>query len=338
MFEWEFERLQQLFRNAPVDGADADREAKMCCPDDTPLNETLNNGYLQQPCQRYAVGGGETLGSLQFYQHLYTARYGLDPGSCGVGENTTLQQANNCMMFNAINLNKNSVGNLNFGGITYVLNTKVLRGRLIFEPGDGGLTESRYHVLPGGRYPKLGTEDAFLHLLQPHEELFNWTGHYQTIAAVLNRWWVPGMPNLGDAGSGWGPYFEVMADGNVWLPEDVLAMIAIHSNGPNQEQSVWGTVLGKKLQDWNRQHKRPLIWADGDDTAMLLDPTVDGLATVDRNGNKTSRFTDKDRRLFVEGWANGQGFGWLVNRSSPHLHLTWPSWQRSMSARHMTRA
>eukprot|EP01043_Picozoa_sp_COSAG02_P027027 COSAG02_NODE_1576_length_11868_cov_82.967117_1_plen_1282_part_00 len=345
MFEWEFQRLQ-LFHNAPIDGKRIFvQTGKRCCPDDTPLNETLNNGYLQQPCQRYVMGGGQR--SLQFYQHLYTDRYGLDYGSCGFSENTTLQQANNCMLFNANNLLKKSVGNFGFGGITYVLNTKVLRGRLIFEPADGGLTESKYqHVLPGGRYPTLGTREAFLHLLQPHEELFNQSGNYKTIAVVLNRWWAPGTAswrNPGDDGSGWPQYFEVMADGNVWLPEDVLAMIAVHSNKSRytwiERKNVWGTVLGKQLQDWNRQHKRPLIWVDGEDAVkspfqdsthavMLLDPTVDGLAKVDRNGSKTSRFTDKDRQLFAQGWANGKGFGWLANGSSPHLHLTWPSWQK----------
>eukprot|EP01048_Picozoa_sp_COSAG05_P022377 COSAG05_NODE_4454_length_1508_cov_1.616749_2_plen_195_part_00 len=85
----------QLFHNAPLDGADADRGAHMCYPDDTPLNITLRNGYLQQPCQRFVMGGGdshrwkanscmwdggttgEARGNLHAYQHFYTVRYGM---------------------------------------------------------------------------------------------------------------------------------------------------------------------------------------------------------------------------------------------------------------------
>ena len=131
-----------------------------------------------------------------------------------------------------------------------MLNTKRLRGRLIFEPADGGRTEGAYHGLPGGRYPALGTEDAFLHLLKTHEELYNQSGNYNTIAAVLNRWWVPGTPNPEGAGSGWGCYFEVMADGNVWLPEDLLATIARHTYGGGGDPwtKVWGKVLGKSCR------------------------------------------------------------------------------------------
>eukprot|EP01043_Picozoa_sp_COSAG02_P018088 COSAG02_NODE_835_length_16654_cov_52.747569_4_plen_113_part_00 len=109
--------------------------------------------------------------------------------------------------------------------------------------------------------------------------------------------------------------FEVMVDGNVWLPEDLLAIIAKYTYGGGNDpsyQGVWGKVLGKELQDWSRQHKRPLIWADEGDSAMLLDPTVDGLAMVDRNGHKSSRFTDTDRQLFKEGWINGTSFECLV--------------------------
>ena len=89
-----------------------------------------------------------------------------------------------------------------------------------------------------------------------------------------------------------------------------------------------GQGARQELQDWNRKHKRPLIWADGDDTAMLLDPTVDGLAAVDRNGTRTSRFTDNDRQLFKNGWTSGHDFAWLASMAGPHLHLKWPSWYK----------
>lgn len=48
MFSWEFQRLP-LIHNAPVDDWDVDRGS---IEDDSPMDITLSNGYIQQPCQR----------------------------------------------------------------------------------------------------------------------------------------------------------------------------------------------------------------------------------------------------------------------------------------------
>eukprot|EP01052_Picozoa_sp_SAG31_P050286 SAG31_NODE_11406_length_1034_cov_1.519786_2_plen_170_part_00 len=58
-FEWEFARLP-IFHNAPLDGADADyvcEHTDGLIVDDTPLTASLFNGNLQQPCQRFVLGG-----------------------------------------------------------------------------------------------------------------------------------------------------------------------------------------------------------------------------------------------------------------------------------------
>ena len=102
------------------------------------------------------------------------------------------------MLFNANNLFKTSMGTIgDFGGITYVLNTRALQDRSFWEVWDGGVLEGTYTQLLGGKYPGLGTvhPPAFYHLLQPHEEL--WTKaskSYGSIAELFNRWWVPGTP------------------------------------------------------------------------------------------------------------------------------------------------
>ena len=56
-----------------------------------------------------------------------------------------------------------------------------------------------------------------------------------------------------------------------WLPESLLYVVAKYSD-------LWGTALGASLQQWMYQNRRPLLWADGDDSAMLIDPTVGQLA------------------------------------------------------------
>jgi hypothetical protein len=44
---------------------------------------------------------------------------------------------------------------------------------MFWEAWDAGLTEEMYTQLDPPKYPGLGTKDHFLHLLQPHEELWN---------------------------------------------------------------------------------------------------------------------------------------------------------------------
>ena len=53
MFSWEFKRLP-IYHNGPLDAAE---QTKSSITDDTVLNVTLKNGYIQNVCQRYVLGG-----------------------------------------------------------------------------------------------------------------------------------------------------------------------------------------------------------------------------------------------------------------------------------------
>ena len=57
MFIWEFQRLP-IFHNAPLDAWDVDRAG---IKGDTPLNITLENGYIQQPWEGWVLGGPQDL-------------------------------------------------------------------------------------------------------------------------------------------------------------------------------------------------------------------------------------------------------------------------------------
>jgi len=63
---------------------------------------------------------------------MYVDRFGMEAKSlCSL--TATLRGANNCMLFNANNLLKTSFGNVEYGGITFVLNKQALHGRLFWE-------------------------------------------------------------------------------------------------------------------------------------------------------------------------------------------------------------
>jgi hypothetical protein len=44
-------------------------------------------------------------------------------------------------LFNANNLRKTTLGNVEYGGVTYVLNKQAMKGRLFWEAFDAGVTE-----------------------------------------------------------------------------------------------------------------------------------------------------------------------------------------------------
>ena len=85
--------------------------------DDTPLNISLASGNIQQPCQRYVLGGNSG-GAPYLYAHMYVDRFGLKPNGksdaslCSL--TSSLRGANDCMLFNANNLKKASLGNVEY--------------------------------------------------------------------------------------------------------------------------------------------------------------------------------------------------------------------------------
>ena len=371
MFSWEFERLP-LFHNAPLDSFGA---TLFAVQDDTPLNVTLDNGYLQNVCQRYVLGGPESWWSTVTYGAMFIDGFGVEPdSSMGNGNQcvftSSLRSANDCLLYNANNLFKSPGGNdFDYGSVTYLLNRKVMSSgkqqRLLWEIWDGGLV-SIYNKAQA-RY---GTVDppAFYHLLQPHEEV--WTeqakanGKSYSIADVFNRWWVKGAP-LPDAGPlpDGAPYFEVMAD-NVWLPEDLLAILMPYNdvwmqqndqaghgavycdpNGKNHAEhpcfpygSPRGQPLGDALRNWTRAQERPLIWGGQEwipEPRMILDPYVlDGLSWSGHGA-----ITEEERATFERLWLQGtdgpsktagagkdESFMAMARSMPPQLQLYWPSY------------
>ena len=213
MFTWEFQRLP-VFHNAPLDAWDVDR---IGINDDTPLNITLSNGHIQQPCERWVLGGPQDLFTTIIYGDMFESHFGLKVRHlCDL--TATLRQANNCLLFNANNLLHGSLGNYEYGGMTFVLDAKKLGAeeRMFMEPIDGGLmTQTQWESwrfwvnLLFGQFGwntwVLGTlyPPAFYHLIQPHEaenKVLN--KDYTNLAAIFNYWWVEGAPYPSETTSG----------------------------------------------------------------------------------------------------------------------------------------
>jgi len=333
IFIWEFERLQ-LFHNAPASGLDADSTMLQCT--ETDLNVTLSNGYMQDACIRYVLGGPHPKQSVDSYSRMFTDMFGVPTMSA----TTSMRKANDCLLFLADNLRKTSGGNIFYGGFTYVLNQKEMKGRLIFEAWDAGLASQIAPTMSPPLSLGLGTAADWLHLVQPHEEMWNTKPPASmfpagmpccnySLAFLLNRWLVPGTP-VPDATSGGtefmasNPYFEVMANGNVWLPEDLLYSIAQFANSTityGGHAGLFGTPLGDQLRDFSVKNKRPLVWANGGIAGvggMLIDPVVGNIAG--------GRITEQDRQLF-KTWTRVDEQGWagLFAAAPAHLKLSAPS-------------
>ena len=120
------------------------------------------------------------------------------------------------------------------------------------------------------------------------------------------------------------------------LPQEDLHFILVEFSGNAAGQQfksmgppgLWGTELGERLREWLKQRNRPLVWSDGIDGAMLIDPIVDGIAPLKEGGK--SRFSAADRALFRSAkfskpWRDGC-FDELVANAAPHLRFYWPSW------------
>lgn len=151
---------------------------------------------------RYVLGGPQSLWRTIMYANMYASHFDLiwSGGTHLCDLTSSLRQSNDCLLYNANNLRKTSMGNTMFGGITYVLNQKALAGRSFWEPADGGAMTMETEIIQW-RWPstwwnwKLGTvyPPAFYHLLQPHEQVFNMSGiggsgsGYRGIGAEFNR-------------------------------------------------------------------------------------------------------------------------------------------------------
>lgn len=126
-------------------------------------------------------------------------------------------------------------------------------------------------------------------------------------------------------------YYEVMTAGNVLLPEDLLYMVVRFSDSKDysgfHHNGLWGTAQGAHLRAWMRANRRPLLWADDEFSALLIDPWVGASLLVGR------RITDSDVQLFDRFWTaygltpTSAQFDELVVACPARLKLTLPSWQ-----------
>jgi hypothetical protein len=348
-FTWEFERLP-ILHNAPVSALDASTIPQIVANDDTPLNLTLEGGYLQNPCHRFALGEGETLGSVGAYVGFFINRMHMAAEDFPTSaQDVTMREVNNCFLFNANNLRKTSGGNVDiYGAMTYVLNRETMKSRFFYEAMDAGDVEPLFPELDPPVYPGFGTPGHWYHLVQPHVELFNlpfpksWGPiagccNY-SLADVFNRWWAPGNIPIPTTGMlKMIPYYETMTAGNAWLPEDLLYGIAPFGDRParwgpdpsgERQINVWGNAIGDGLVRFLRVGKRPLVWAYDQAGEMLIDPVV---------GKDVPALQDmiaaSDVALFEKHWKDDAGAAataaaWakLAAAAPPRLHLSLPSW------------
>jgi hypothetical protein len=270
----------------------------------------------------------------------------------GYDATASLRNADNCMLFNANNLRKTSLGNVDiYGGMTYVLNKELMKSRFFYEAWDAGDTEGLYKDTPLGTYPGLGIKDHWYHLVQPHMELFNmpWPSSFgppptgftccnYSLADTFNRWWAPGTPPPTSGMFQLTPYYEVMVIGNPWLPEDLLYGITKFGEGAISPQRVqvrhnnmWGEDLGTKLVKFMQDGKRPLIWGRDKDGAMLIDPVV----AQHVPGLGEGRVTDDAVALFQKHWNVAYATGadasanWdaLLKATPAALYFYLPAWR-----------
>ena len=303
MLTWEFKRLPSI-HNAPL-------EQKAAINDDTDMQTTLTNGYLQNVAQRYVLGVEETnnmIGEgriMETYMNFPPFKNKYRP---------TLREANDRVFYLASNLGKKQCGNFQYGDLTYVINP-LYQDKWFIAPGDTG----EYHTnkLYGPPMP-MGTLDDFYHLIQPHFA----SQPAPTLAQLFQRWYggasAASVTPPGTAGEF--VYFEIEMAANCWLPEGLLYTIAKFSE-------MWGKDLGLWLQEWSLSNRRPLIWSDGDDSGMILDPVVNQLTGTYINATMQEQFKAMWKTPSLP-------FSSLLSATSPALHFELQSYyKRSICAK-----
>jgi hypothetical protein len=133
-----------------------------------------------------------------------------------------------------------------------------------------------------------GTLEYFYHLMQPHLVLYGQTYPGYTLDKIFQRWY--GNGQFFQGGSYF--YFEVEWAAACWLPENLLYIVA-------KFDKLWGTPEGVELQQWSIVNRRPLVWADGDDSGMLIDPVVDQLATPAGKSFVTAQMVQTFKALWM---------------------------------------
>ena len=287
--QWEFAH-QAIIHNGPIAKGDPTQIS-----DDTDLFTSLTNGYMQNVCQRYVLGV-EATSNFVGEGGIMTHYMGYPPFKNP--NHPTLREANDRVFYMASNWDKTDAGNFAYGKATYVANS-IYADKFFVAPGDTGAFA---HTWP--QPTPWGTMTDWLHLLQPHLDTYRYN-----LGSVFQRWYGGG-PKLDISLF----YFEVEWSGNCWLPEGLLYIIPLFS-------AMWGEDDGRNLQTWMKANKRPLVWANGDDSGMLVDPSV-WMNVAGPELNITTDIVNKFNSL----WAPGASFGDVFKAMPPELHFHLPSY------------
>jgi hypothetical protein len=295
LVQYEFPRIP-IIRNAPL-GATSQKNG-----DHTDFMTTIKNGYLQNVCQRY-VFGVESERNFDSKSSVMVNYLGYPKFKNP--EIPTLRESNDRMLYLANNWDKKHCGNFQNGAVTYVINP-IYSDRFFVAPGDTGV----YHA----EKLALGTMEDFNHVITQHLSIYG----YQ-LSATFDSWY-EGKANPACSGKS-DCYFEIEFSGSSWVPESLLYIIVKAGKSVGQPNGLFGTTEGRTLEDWMRTSRRPLVWADGDHSGMLLDPYVDWLGF---NGKKY--IVDADRTFWATAWTSKTPFTTLYSTAVSHLKMEYRSY------------
>jgi hypothetical protein len=300
MLSWEFKRLP-ILHNGPLNPGGGS------IPDDSDLLTTLSNGYLQNVCERWLLGvegkgnfEGECNNIMTNFMHFAPFEKPDTP---------TLREVNNRVLYLANNLRKTHCGNFIYGEITYVINP-AYSDKFFIAPWDTGAKANTHHPVP------YGTLDNFFHLLQTHFDVLNYN-----LGDLFQVWYGSKPLSVGSF-----PYFEIEWAGNAWLPDALLYVIPKFSSqtvGGKQLFGVWATDHGNFLRNWCRLSQIPLVWADGDNSGMLIDAYVDRRVLEEGDTYITDAMVD----AFQAQWANKTAtFATVLIKMDKALHMYLPTY------------
>jgi hypothetical protein len=224
-------------------------------------------------------------------------------------------------------LQKTDTGNFEFGTVTYIVDTTAA-SHFFIAPFDTGVYARDYAAEHAGEIP-FGTLDHQLHLLQPHFETLRRDGAPPdySLGHLLQRWYggTPKVPMLY-------PYFEVEWSASAWVPEGLLYIVLSFSNrsvGKKLVTSAWGNALGASAESWCRTNDLPLVWADGDNSGMLLDAYANE-ETLAHSIDITPAMVT----AFRSAWTSHviASFASVLGSMDKALHLSFPSYLKREQA------
>jgi hypothetical protein len=122
-------------------------------PDDDRLLTNLNNGYIQNVCQRYVMGV-EVSSQFTYQDSVLVSYLGFPPFADQT--RPTMREANNMPLYLASNVYKKDSGNFVYGKVTYVMSARQLADVLLVLPWDSGcaIPSARAHVHMCMRAPR----------------------------------------------------------------------------------------------------------------------------------------------------------------------------------------